>query len=111
MAINYRDRGFKDVCLVAHTTGNSGVLINPVTSSSINLIGYSAHSATPVLFACSAAEPTQTGVGGVAHDRIVSVGAGGFNFPGTIKLPVGTGVYFSPGTSPDHCSIFYFLSN
>lgn len=102
MAINYRDRGFKDAALVATVTGTASTGIYPSSNQSINILGFTAHSGS-VLWTTSLANTGR-------NDRICAVPAGGTNLPCTIKLPVGTGVYvFHGGT--DHVSIYYFLSN
>jgi len=102
MAINFRDRGFKDLGLVSSVTATASTGIYPSATQSINILGFTAHAPTR-LWTTSI---TNTG----ANAPICAVPSGGTNLPCTIKLPVGTGVYVN-AVGTDHTSIFYFLSN
>jgi hypothetical protein len=87
----FRDSGFEAEALAANITGN-GVILNSPTNSSIYLLGVSCHKDTILK------QDDNDG------EVLLSVGAGNYNLPATVKVGNNKALYVS---STGYVSVIY----
>lgn len=91
----FRDSGFEAEALCVNINGNGVILSAPSTDKSIYLLGVSCHK--DALF-------KQNDNNG---NIILSVAAGNYDLPATVKVGDGVDLYVS---SPDYVSVIYHIN-
>lgn len=91
----FRDSGFEAEALCVNINGNGVILSPPSPDKSIYLLGVSCHKDTVLK------RNDNSG------DVVLSVAAGNYDLPATVKVGDGVDLYVS---SPEHVSVIYHIN-